>query len=140
VEIILPLVQEELSHFRIVFEIVQRRGYRFGKDKGDPYVTDLLAHRWKQEPDNFLDNLLIAAIIEARSCERFKLLAEHISDPELRDLYSVLSASEARHYTTYLNLAKNFFPAEHVNPRLDELLEIEKKIVLALPNEPRIHG
>ncbi len=134
------LVEEEIGHYRAVVKLLENKGLQLNKDQGDPYAKKLLSHINKNEPERLLDRLLTAGIIEARSCERLQILAENLKEPDLKKFYSDLSASEAGHYVTYIKLAKLYFDEEIVNKRLDELSEIEKKIVLSLPNHPVIHG
>ena len=87
-----------------------------------------------------MDHLLVAALIEARSCERFRILSEHIPDPELAEFYRSLLASEAGHYRIFCDIAKEYFPHDEVTARLDELATLEAEIVHNLPNEPMMHG
>jgi tRNA-(ms[2]io[6]A)-hydroxylase len=134
------LAQEEMEHFERIHRVVVERGVKFAKDKPDGYVNELLALVRKQEPHRFLDSLLVASLVEARSCERFTLLAKHISDDTLKELYKGLVASEAGHYTMFVDIAKRYFPHTTVKTRLRELAEAEKAIVLRLPSESRMHG
>ena len=87
-----------------------------------------------------LDHLLVAALIEARSCERFRILSEHIPDQELATFYASLLASEAGHYRIFCDIAREYYPEDKVRTRLDELAELESEIVKNLPNEPMMHG
>ncbi len=134
------LVEEEIDHYRSVLKFIEKRNIQFTRDTGDPYVKELLTHLHNNEPERLLDRLLTAGIIEARSCERLQLLAENISDPELKSFYQALSSSEAGHYVTFIKLAKLYFPEEKVNRRLDELTNIEREIVVSLPDHPTMHG
>lgn len=134
------LVEEEIGHYRAVVKLLENKGLQLNRDQGDPYAKELLSYINNNEPERMLDRLLTAGIIEARSCERLRILAENLKEPGLKKFYSDLSASEAGHYVTYIKLAKLYFDEEIVNKRLDELSEIEKKIVLSLPNYPVIHG
>lgn len=137
----IDLVDEEMEHFRFVFEELQRRGISMTRDKGDVYAQKLSEHIRKQEPHKLLDLLLVDALIEARSCERFLLLSKSpmISD-ELKEFYHQLFASEAGHYRTFTDIARLYFPAETVKSRLEELAQIEASIVSTLTNSPTIHG
>ena len=94
----------------------------------------------KTEPDRAVDRLLVAGLIEARSCERFSLLQKHVSDPELAAFYGGLFESEARHHTTYVRLAKNFASDADVRRRLAELAEAEAEILLTGDAYPRMHS
>lgn len=134
------LIEEEVSHFRSVVKLLNEKGISLAKDKGDPYAKELLSHVRTYEPKRMLDRLLTAGIIEARSCERLQLLGKYFEDEELKKFYTDLSASEAGHYVTFIKLAKLYFDEEEVKDRLNELAEIEKQIVLSLPNNPTVHG
>lgn len=134
------LAIEEMSHFRMVLKKMNERGITLNYDAGDPYVQALHSQIHKQETQKFLDKLIVASLIEARSCERFQLLSEHVPDPDLRDFYKSLLASEARHRNTFLNLARLYFPADEVEARLDEFETFEAEIVGKLASEPVMHG
>lgn len=132
--------QEELEHFALVLGHLKQRGVTLRHDVPDAYVNSLLAHARKDEPARLLDALIVAALIEARSCERFQLLVEILPDGPERDLFDGLMPSEARHYAMFLNLAREYFPASDVQARLDAFTDLEADIVRSLPNEPRMHG
>lgn len=134
------LVEEEIGHYRSVVEILKSRGTDLTHDNGDPYAKELLSYVRKNEPGRLLDRLITAAIIEARSCERLQLLGSALEDQELKEFYSELSATEAGHYVTFIKLAKLYFDEEEVKERVEELTEIEKNIVVSLPNYPTMHG
>ncbi|NWF50206.1 MAG: tRNA-(ms[2]io[6]A)-hydroxylase [Ignavibacteriaceae bacterium] len=134
------LVEEEIGHFKSVVQILQSKNITLSKDKGDEYVKALLSYARTTEPNRLLDRLLIAGIVEARSCERLQLIASAVEDSELRKFYSELSNSEAGHYVAFIKLAKIYFDETIVRARLDELTEIEKSIVQSLPNLPAMHG
>lgn len=134
------LMEEELEHFRAVYDMIRERGGIFTRDRGDVYAQRLHALIRRNEPDRMLDHLLVAALIEARSCERFRILSEHIPDPEMAEFYRSLLASEAGHYRVFCDIAREYYPRDEVQARLDELAEREAEIVLALPNEPMMHG
>lgn len=134
------IVEEEMDHFRRVYEIIRDRGWALKRDPGDSYAQALHGLVRKQEPDRLLDHLLAAALIEARSCERFRILSENIPDEELGEFYRELLASEAGHYMTFVELAREYYPADLVKRRLDEMADAEAEIVRALPNEPMMHG
>ncbi|HZV12988.1 MAG TPA: tRNA-(ms[2]io[6]A)-hydroxylase [Candidatus Kapabacteria bacterium] len=140
VEKMLTLAQEELQHFALIHHIILDRSIPFTFDKGDAYAKKLHEHEAKKDPDRLLDSLLIASLIEARSCERFTILSEECSDPSLKKVYKGLLASEAGHYTIFTDLAREYFPADKVKQRLDEMLTIESKIVSELDNKPTMHG
>ena len=134
------LIEEEIGHFRTVLEILEKRNIPLSKDKGDDYVKALFSKMNRNEPDRFLDHLLIAGIIEARSCERLQILEQNIDDIELKILYHDLFPTEAGHYMMFVKLAKNYFDDDLVEKRLDELAEFECSIVKSLPNIPTMHG
>lgn len=134
------LIEEEIGHFRSVVKLLNSRGVSLGKDKPSPYIKKLLSNMRTYEPERMLDRLLTAGIIEARSCERLQLLGKHFEDNDLKKFYADLSASEAGHYVTFINLAKLYFDEDEVKSRLDELAGIEKEIVLSLSNKPTVHG
>lgn len=134
------LVEEEIGHYRSVIKILDKMGLTLGRDEGDEYAKKLLSFVSKNEPQRMMDRLLTAGIIEARSCERLQILAENISDTELKNFYKELSDSEAGHYVTFVKLAKIYFEESEVKARLDELTQIEAEIVQKLPNKPLMHG
>lgn len=134
------LVDEEMEHFRYVYDMIRERGGVLTRDPGDPYAQALHKLIRKNEPQRMMDHLLVAALIEARSCERFRILSEHIPDPKLAEFYRSLLASEAGHYRIFCDIAKEYFPHDEVNARLDELATLEAEIVHNLPNEPMMHG
>ena len=136
------IVEEELEHFELVLDLLKRREIRFRRIKPSVYGRKLNDLVRKQEPAKAIDRLLVAGLIEARSCERFRLLAEHIGarDPELAEFYASLFESEARHHTTYVRLAKQFGPEAEVEARLDELAGLEAEIVDAGESLARMHS
>lgn len=137
----IALILEETEHLRFVFEELQKRGVSLTRDRGDFYAQELTKHIRKNEPQRLLDFLLVDALIEARSCERFSLLSKcEAIAPDLRALYHSLLASEAGHYRTFTDIARLYFPADEVKQRLNELAAIEADIVRNLPNEPTMHG
>lgn len=134
------LAIEEMSHFRMVLKKMEDRNIGLTRDPGDSYAQALHTQIRKSEPDRLLDTLIVSSLIEARSCERFKLLSETVADPDLRTFYFSLLASEARHRNTFLDLARLYFPADGVNKRLGELEDFEAKLVQSLPSMPMMHG
>jgi tRNA-(ms[2]io[6]A)-hydroxylase len=123
------IVNEELEHFRMVLDLLERRGIPFRKLAPSSYGQRLHERIRKQEPDRAVDRLLVAGLIEARSCERFSLLGDHVADPELRDFYRGLFESEARHHATYVRLACGFAPEPQVRDRLHWLAAEEAAII-----------
>lgn len=134
------IVQEELSHFHLVLDLLERRGIRFRKLPASKYAGQLHALADKQEPMRAVDRLLIAALIEARSCERFAILRDQLADRELADFFGSLFESEARHHSTYVRLAKLFAPEDRVSMRLEELAIEEARIVAEGEDRPRMHS
>ncbi|MEX2141915.1 MAG: tRNA-(ms[2]io[6]A)-hydroxylase [Pirellulales bacterium] len=123
------IVKEELEHFEMVLVLLARRGIRFRRLTPSNYGRQLNDLVRKQEPGKAVDRLLVAGLIEARSCERFDLLRQHVKDCELSDFYGSLFESEARHHSTYVRLAKLFAPEEAVQGRLGELAAAEADII-----------
>jgi len=123
------IVNEELEHFHMVLDLLEKRDIPFRRLKPSQYGRKLNDLVRKQEPQRAVDRLLVAGIIEARSCERFHALAQHVDDAELSEFYASLFESEARHHTTYTRLAKHFAPEEQVMARLDELAALEAAII-----------
>jgi tRNA-(ms[2]io[6]A)-hydroxylase len=123
------LAREELRHFETVLEMIRGRGRDFERQVPSPYAARLMAAVRKPEPHRLLDTLIGCALIEARSCERMRLLAEALEDEELARLYRGLLASEARHHTTYLDLARRCFPEEEVRERLAALSAHEGAVI-----------
>lgn len=134
------IVREELEHFEMVLDLLAARGIRFRRLKPSGYGRELNDLVCKQEPQKAVDRLLVAGLIEARSCERFYKLAEHVRDEELANFYRGLFESEARHHTTYTRLAKNYAPEEVVVARLDELAAAEAAIIDRGEALPRMHS
>jgi tRNA-(ms[2]io[6]A)-hydroxylase len=134
------IVQEELDHFHQVRAILDRRGIRFYKLSPSAYGAKLHELVSKHEPQRAVDRLLVAGLIEARSCERFGLLRDRLADRELADFYGSLFESEARHHSTYVRLAKAFQGDNLVYQRLRELAEAEGRIIEAGESEPRMHS
>jgi tRNA 2-(methylsulfanyl)-N6-isopentenyladenosine37 hydroxylase len=134
VEVLTPVVAEEWSHFERVLEQLNKRGFKLGKQRADEYVVELLKHERKggKLERQLMDKLLINALIEARSCERFKLLWKNIQDEELQKFYYELMVSEAGHYVNFLELAKEYMPEDVVKERWEEFLEIEANIIKGL--------
>ena len=129
-----PIAAEEWGHFRLVLAELKKRGLALGRNSTDNYVTQLLNFERKGDKieRQLMDKLLINAMIEARSCERFRLLSEELSDVALRRFYRKFMISEAGHYRTFLDLAKEYMPAKIVNQRWKELLLEEAAIMQQL--------
>jgi len=141
VETMAEIVEEEIQHFQQVLEIMQARGWSFRRQRPSKYAGRLAKHvRAGDETTEFVDRMLMGALIEARSCERFKLLGDRLADEELAAFYRSLFASEARHYTTYVRLASLKQPADVVKARLAEMATEEAAIVALGEPAPRLHA
>ena len=129
-----PIVTEEWGHFRMVLNEIRKRGLKLGPQRKDAYVNQLLQLEKKGcgREEKLTERLLIAALIEARSCERFKLLSEKIEDDELKAFYHKLMIAEAGHYRLFLDLAKDYAPEEKVKTRWQEYLTAEAAIIRSL--------
>ena len=140
VEVMIELAIEELNHFKQVMKIITSRNLIIENEKKDPYVNELRRHMKKSDSEAYLlDRLLSGAVIEARGEERFCLLAENLSDQALRSFYARISASEARHFCLFLDLADKYFHRKTVEDRLSEWIEIEKLVIESLPITNRLH-
>ncbi|HEX2533683.1 MAG TPA: tRNA-(ms[2]io[6]A)-hydroxylase [Chitinophagaceae bacterium] len=142
VEELAPIVTEEWGHFRLVLAELQKRGLKLGRQRKDAYVNGLLPFEIKggTEEDRLLDKLLICALIEARSCERFKRLSEGLDDPYLRKFYRRFMESEAGHYTLFIDLAETYVEKEKVRKRWKEWLHHEAEVISRLEvRGDRIH-
>ncbi|WP_295119321.1 tRNA-(ms[2]io[6]A)-hydroxylase [uncultured Chitinophaga sp.] len=126
-----PIVTEEWGHFRQVLAEMKKRGFPLGKQRKDEYVNELKKHERKggHPEDVLLDRLLIFALIEARSCERFRLLSEGLEDKYLREFYYKFMVSEAGHYRLFIDLANEYINEEKVRNRWQELLKIEAEVM-----------
>lgn len=131
VEELAPIVTEEWGHFRMVLAELKKRNLQLGKQRKDEYVNKLLEFQKKDGSveDRFLDRLLTMALIEARSCERFKRLSENLDDEYMRGFYRKFMESEAGHYTLFITLAESYMPKAKVRQRWKEWLEFEKQVM-----------
>ena len=136
------LVKEEISHFKMVHDKIIDRGWTLGRDRRDDYVIELLKFFPKggNRTTQLVHRLLYAALIEARSCERFRLLSEELEDKELADFYRNLMVSEANHYTMFLGFARQYGEKKEVDTKWRQLLEYESKIISNLGTSEAIHG
>lgn len=127
VEELTVIALEEMQHFQMVVDLIKQRGYTLGRERKDDYVGRLVKFSKKDGSRNtsFIDRLLFAAMIEARSCERFRVLSQNIKDPELAKFYHDLMVSEAGHYTVFLNFARKYTIDVDVDKRWKEWLEFE---------------
>ena len=136
------LVREEMGHFNMVHEKIVERGWKLGRERKDEYVIELMKFFPKggSKTTHLVHKLLYAALIEARSCERFRLLSENISDKELADFYRNLMISEANHYTMFLSFARKYGDREVVDQKWQELLAYEAEIMINLGKKETMHG
>jgi tRNA 2-(methylsulfanyl)-N6-isopentenyladenosine37 hydroxylase len=127
----LAIAKEEVEHFQLVHNIIVARGFTLARERKDPYVNELFKFLRKDGSRTmaFVDRMLFSALIEARSCERFKVLSENIKDVELAKFYRDLMESEANHYTTFLSYAKKYGTGVKVDARWQEWLDFEKKVI-----------
>jgi tRNA 2-(methylsulfanyl)-N6-isopentenyladenosine37 hydroxylase len=134
VDMLTPVVAEEWSHFERVMDQIRKRGFHFGKPRKDEYVIRLTGFIKKggSRSDQLIENLLMNALIEARSCERFKLLSKSIADEELKKFYYELMVSEAGHYVNFIELARKYKSEEKVNSRWKEWLAYEAEVIREL--------
>lgn len=142
VEELSPIVTEEWGHFRLVLAEIQKRGLKLGKQRRDEYVNALMAFQKKggDIKDRMLDQLLTMALIEARSCERFKRLSEGLNDPYMQKFYRRFMESEAGHYTLFIELSETYIDKEKVRRRWKEWLDFEADIISTLEvRGDRIH-
>jgi len=137
------LAQEEISHFKMVHELILKRGFTLGRERKDEYVRALQSFFPKggSRETHLVHRLLIAGLIEARSCERFRLLSEELEDVELRKFYRKLMISEAHHYTLFLKLARQYAPeGVDVDKKWQALLDHEAQLIKNLGKQETIHG
>ena len=129
-----PIVTEEWGHFRLVLHELQKRNLQLGKQRKDEYVNRLLEFQKKggDDEDRFLDQLLTMALIEARSCERFKRLSEGMDDEYMKSFYRRFMESEAGHYTLFIELAETYVDKEKVRKRWNDWLKYEAKVMQEL--------
>ncbi len=140
----LALAKEEIEHFEMVHEIIKKRGLTLGREKKDEYVGELAQYMKRSNNGSrvsgFVERMLFSAMIEARSCERFKVLSENIQDQELSDFYWKLMESEAGHYTTFITYARKYGQGIDVEKRWREWLEFEATVIARYGKEQSIHG
>ena len=138
----IALSREEMGHFKMVHDRIIARGQTLGRGRKDDYVIALMKFFPKggSRTNQLVHRLLYAALIEARSCERFRLLSEQLKDKELAEFYHKLMVSEASHYTMFLKFARQYGDMSDVNQKWQDLLEYEAKIMRNLGTEEKIHG
>ena len=139
VKAMIDLAIEEMTHFRDVVRIMQQRGLVLRNDEKDEYVNLLRRAQRRASEDYLLDRLLVGAIVEARGHERFTLIADALEDPALKRFYQSISSSESRHALLFTDLANLYFSQNDIQSRLEELLNLEAKIVAGLPLRAALH-
>lgn len=139
VESMIQLSREELMHFHQVWRIIQKRGGQLAADEKDPYVNRLLQKEIHGSDYGLMDRLIIFGIVEARGCEKFRLVGDHHPDPEIKSFYSSLADAEVRHHELFLQFAVKYFGYESVEKRMEELLSAEAEIISSLPLKPTVH-
>ena len=138
----LKIAKEEIEHFQLVHELIKERGLELGRERKDDYVGDLVKFMKKDgsRNDALIERLLFAAMIEARSCERFRVLSTNIDDKELAQFYHDLMVSEANHYTTFLGFARKYSEKVDVDKRWKEWLDYEASIMENYGKKETVHG
>lgn len=136
---LLEVAQEELEHFRDVFNLMKKRGLSLEADIPDPYVNQLISLCRHGRDERLLDRLLVASVIETRGAERFRLISEALSDEDLKTFYRDLWACEARHGDVFMKMALNYFSADEINRRMDEIVQAEAEIIANLKWRPSLH-
>ncbi len=140
----LALAKEELEHFELVHNIIKQRGLKLGRERKDEYVGELVNYMKQSNTGSrvsgFVERMLFSAMIEARSCERFKVLSENIEDPELASFYRELMESEAAHYTTFIGYARKYGEGIDVEKRWREWLEFEASVIVKYGKKETVHG
>lgn len=140
----LRVAKEEIDHFEQVHELIKKRGLTLGRERKDDYVGELAKYMKQQNNGSrvsgFVERMLFSAMIEARSCERFKVLSENIPDPELAAFYRELMESEAQHYTTFIHYARKYGQGIDVEKRWREWLDFEASVIANYGTKQAIHG
>ena len=142
VQEMISLVEEEMSHFKMVHDLILERGFTLGRDSKRYLCLKIITvfSKGGSRTTQLVHRLLLAALIEARSCERFRLLSEHLEDKKLAKFYRKLMISEANHYTSFLGFARQYGDKDDVNKKWNDLLEFEANIMKSLSISESIHG
>lgn len=142
VDTLLEIAREELSHFKLVHEKIKERGFKLGPERKDDYVNELVKfiRRGISREASFIDRLLFAAMVEARSCERFRILSENIKDEDLAKFYKDLMISEAGHYKIFISFARQYGNREETDARWEEFLHYEADVVERYGKKETMHG
>jgi tRNA-(ms[2]io[6]A)-hydroxylase len=136
---LLQVAQDELDHFRDVLELMDKRGLQMSPDEPDPYVNQLIKICRHGRDERLLDRLLVASVVETRGAERFRIIAEALEDPQLKEFYRDLWATEARHGDVFKKMALNYFDEAEIESRNEEIIEAEAKIIAGLEWRPSLH-
>ena len=136
---LLQVAQDELDHFRDVLILMEKRGLQMTPDEADLYVNQLIKVCRHGRDERLLDRLLVASVIETRGAERFRIIAEALEDPELKEFYRDLWATEARHGDVFKKMALNYFDEAEIESRSQEIIEAEAKIIAGLEWRPSLH-
>ena len=140
VHALIDLAREELSHFRAVLTRLEEADDWIGHDEPDPYMTALHKLIRRKDSEHYLlDRLLVFGLVEARGCERFYMLGQHMQDADWREFYAGLAKAEARHHGLFIRLARHYFSEDVIRNRVDELLTAEAEIARALPLRAALH-
>lgn len=139
VDPLLTLAREELEHFQQVYRIMAKRGVTMRLAEPDPYVNGLLAAVRTGETERLIDRLVVSAFVEARSCERLQLVADELTDPELKDFYATLARAEAGHHKVYLRIAERFATPDALAEAVDRLGVQEAAVMRATPWRSAVH-
>ena len=138
-EPMISLAKEEWTHFHEVYKLLHSRGSGLTLDEKDPYVSAMLSQVRHGRDEHFLDRLLISAVIEARGCERFAIVATADLDEDLKGFYRRLAREEAGHYTVFVRIARHYFSEAEASERLNQLLDWEAKAMLSVPHRAAVH-
>ena len=136
---LLQVAQDELDHFREVLKLMNQRGLQMTPDEPDPYVNKLIKVCRHGRDERLLDRLLVASVIETRGAERFRIIAEALEDPKLKEFYRDLWATEARHGDVFKMMAMNYFDVSEIESRNKEVIEAEAEIIAGLEWRPSLH-
>ena len=136
---LIAVAREELEHFEQVYTVMRARGVTLVKDEPDPYVNALVAHMRNGRRLRLLDRLLVSSVIECRGAERFRMVADALTDLELRDFYTTLWKAETKHGHQFVDMALKCYGDHEVYPRLEDLMQAEAAIVARLPWRASLH-
>jgi tRNA-(ms[2]io[6]A)-hydroxylase len=136
---LLQVAQDELDHFRDVLELMDQRNLQMSPDEPDPYVNQLIKVCRPGRDERLLDRLLVASVVETRGAERFRIIAEALDDPQLKEFYRDLWATEARHGDVFKKMALNYFDEAEIESRNEQIIQAEAKIIAGLEWRPSLH-